>query len=289
MHVGHVSHPDAIRPRRRRDRGHPVGRDRLVVPAIRGKYPVAPLLTATQASCAHEAGYAVPADPLAQILQIQGNPRAAIGAPRLGVDNRDLGPQDLIALRPRRRLGLQPGIVAATGDREDLAQSLHGIRVAHRFDPGIPLGDGSERMPAAFFKMSLCSVIRTSSSCRRTTSAWSASLLSGGRRNPAARVPSPSRPHLYRLNTLIPSCRAVTSAACPLVLQSRTASRRYASSNFRGVAPDCFFAVMVESFFKAQRVSVKSGQPHQPLFRLGLNPVWNVASIRRGVWPLCLY
>ena len=114
--------------------------------------------------------------------------------------------------------------------------------------------------------MSLCSVIRASSSCKRSTSAWSASLLSGGRRIPAARDPSPSRPHLYRLNTLIPNCWAVTSAACPLVRQSRTASCRYASSNFRGVAPDCFFAVMVESFFKAQRVSVKSGQPHGSRF-----------------------
>src|ERR1019366_8473795 len=262
MHVGHIGHPDTIRPRGRRDRGHPVGRDRQVVPTVGGNHAVASLLTAPQARGAHETGDAMAAHSFAEIEQIQGNPGAAVGAPRLGVDGGDLGPQGLIALRTRRRIALQPRVVAASRHREDLTQPLHGVLVAHRFDPGIPLGDGSESMPAAFFKMSLCSVIRASSSCKRSTSAWRASLLSGGRRTPAARGPSPSRPHLYRLNTLIPSSWAVTSADRPLVRQRHTASRLNASSNCRGVAPACFFAVIVESFFKAQRVSVKSGEPH---------------------------
>jgi hypothetical protein len=81
MDMGHVSYPDAIRPRGRRDRGHPFWRDGLVVPAIRRDDPISPLLPAPQARCAHETGDAVPTDSYTLFLEIQGDPRTPVGPP----------------------------------------------------------------------------------------------------------------------------------------------------------------------------------------------------------------
>ena len=53
------------------------------------------------------------------------------------------------------------------------------ILAAQCLNLGIPLGGGSERMPAAFFRISRCSVSRRTSRRKRCTSACSASLLSG--------------------------------------------------------------------------------------------------------------
>ena len=75
MDIGHVSYPDAIRPRGRRDRGRPVWRDGLVVPAIRRDDPISPLLTAPQAYCAHETGDAVSTDSFRPVLGDPGDER----------------------------------------------------------------------------------------------------------------------------------------------------------------------------------------------------------------------
>ncbi len=76
----------------------------------------------------------------------------------------------------------------------------------------------------------------------------------------SARLEVPSCPHSFKVNTLIPNSPAIDSADRPLVYQRRTASHLNASSFLQGVASPCFAAVIVESFLKAQRVSVKSGK-----------------------------
>src|SRR5471032_1685080 len=100
----------------------------------------------------------------------------------------DLGAQFMIPARMRGVAGVDPRVVTTARDGERRTQRFDRILAAHRLDPGIPLGGGSERMPAAFFKMSRCSVSRRFSCRNRSTSNWRASLLSGKPGAPAARV-----------------------------------------------------------------------------------------------------
>src|SRR6266446_9970380 len=52
---------------------------------------------------------------------------------------------------------LRPVVIAAARDQERFAQPGYLVGAAHLFDPGIPLGGTSERMPRDFFNTSRCS------------------------------------------------------------------------------------------------------------------------------------
>lgn len=157
--------------------------------------PITPLLPAAQAILLHETGDAVPTDLFALALQLDGHARAAVGLPGLPVHARDLRPQFVIPPQARRNRNLRPRLVAAARNGEDRAKSFDGILVAHRLNPGMPLGDGSEDA-RGFFRISRCSVIRVSSRCKRSTSTGNSSFEAGGRNDPAARGAAPSRFHL---------------------------------------------------------------------------------------------
>ena len=75
-------------------------------------------------------------------------------------------------LRPQARSGapLQPVVVAAGGDFEIGTKQKQGVISFHRMDPFVAFGDGSERMPNVFFKMSRCS--RRCRFSRRAVSSW---------------------------------------------------------------------------------------------------------------------
>ena len=130
----------------------------------------------------------MPTDHLALCPQFNRDPRAAISLPRLPMRHGDHRAQLTIPAGMRGAGGAGPRVVTAARDGERRPQHFDRIIAAHLLDPGIPLGGGSERMPAAFFKMSRCSVSRRFSRRNRSTSNCNASLLSGKPGAPAARV-----------------------------------------------------------------------------------------------------
>ena len=109
-------------------------------------------------------------------LQLCGHARTAVSLPGLLVHERDLRSQFVISQPARRNGGLRPRVVAAARNGKDRAESFDRIFIAHSLNPDMPLGDGSERMPAAFFRISRCSVIRVSSRCKRSTSTCNCSF-----------------------------------------------------------------------------------------------------------------
>src|SRR6266404_4975800 len=72
---------------------------------------------------------------------------------------------------------LHPVVIAAARDQERFAQPGYLVLAAHLFDPGIPLGGTSERMPRDFFKTSRCSKSLVFSARKRRISASSSSTL----------------------------------------------------------------------------------------------------------------
>jgi hypothetical protein len=67
------------------------------------------------------------------------------------VHERELRPQLVLALPARRNRGLRPARNSRCAKRAKTAQSrLDRILVAHRVNPGIPLGEGSEGMRRGF-------------------------------------------------------------------------------------------------------------------------------------------
>lgn len=106
-------------------------------------------------------------------------PRTAIGSPRSAMDLSDALLHLRLVPNPDRVRCGPPLVVSSARCHQHLTEAFYRKIVAHCLNPGIPLGDGSERMPAAFFRMSRCSVIRDSSRRRRSFSATRSSLLTG--------------------------------------------------------------------------------------------------------------
>src|SRR6266581_4454150 len=163
--------------------------------AVGGANPEAAPGATLQPTLAHGSGHAVMADHFVLLAQDGCHPQTAVGATGVRMDLAHLSAKRLL---PRRAPGCTrlPGVIAAARDREGRAQVSHGVFAAHGLDPGIPLGDGSERMPAAFFRISRCSVTRVSSRCKRSTlscnSSFEVGFKSGSRAESAARLtPAP--------------------------------------------------------------------------------------------------
>src|SRR5436305_7575903 len=64
-----------------------------------------------------------------------------------------------------------PVVIAAARDQKRFTQPSHLVLAAHLFDPGIPLGGTSERMPSDFFSTSRCSKSFAFSARKRRISA----------------------------------------------------------------------------------------------------------------------
>jgi len=92
----------------------------------------------------------------------------------------------MIPERVRGLDGVYPRVVTTARDLERRVLDFDGVLAAHGLYPGIPLGGGSERMPAAFFRISRCLLSRSFSCRSRSTCNCNASLPSGKPADPAA-------------------------------------------------------------------------------------------------------
>ena len=120
---------------------------------------IAAFLAAAQALLLHEAGDAIASVAASFFAQLFLDARAAIGLAALGMNLVDLLGQRLIFHGARAGTGTPPlpVVIAAGGNFQVQAERQDGMIVFHRVDPFIAFGDGSERMPNVFFKMSHCS------------------------------------------------------------------------------------------------------------------------------------
>lgn len=160
-HVSQIAHPDLVRLGRGRQRREPVGGNRMRVSAVGGAHAIPSPLSTPQAVLPHQASDAMPPHRFTLRAQFHRDPRAAIRFPRLLMHHGDLGAQFTIPARMRGVAGADPRVVTAARDAERRTQRLDGILAAHRLDPGIPLGGGSEQRSqpasknASFFKRRL--------------------------------------------------------------------------------------------------------------------------------------
>jgi hypothetical protein len=148
-----------------------VGAGRAILGALPGKDPLR----------AHEAGDAVAPSCAAERTR---EPWAAVGLTTVGKLLADAFAQAGVLHLPRSGLAtpLFPVVITAARDQHGFAQPSHLILAAHLFDPGIPLGGTSERMPSDFFRTSRCSKSLAFSSRNRRFSASSSCLLRTGLR-----------------------------------------------------------------------------------------------------------
>ncbi len=88
------------------------------------------------------------------------------------LDSVALSAQDLVLQRPRPGIPTTaiPIVEPARGDLDGLAEHKDGMFVSHRVHPLVALGDGSERIPRVFFRISRCS--RRWRFSLKATSSW---------------------------------------------------------------------------------------------------------------------
>jgi hypothetical protein len=114
-------------------------------------HPISTGLAALQPGFFHQPSHAVAIYLLALLVQSDRHTRASIRAAGALVHAGDLRFYRLGLPRTRRSLRALPLVIPATRDLQHLAHRFDWMFAVHRFNPGIPLCDGSERMPAAFF------------------------------------------------------------------------------------------------------------------------------------------
>ncbi len=159
--------------------------DRLGMAAVRRARPAPVLLLAAQALGAHQSGAAALARMRARFPQILDNPRRSIGAPARLVEGGDLRRERRVCVRSGARSRLLPPVIAAGRDVQQATQQTDRMVALHRFDLGIPLSGGSERMPNDFFRTISRSRSRTISVRRRPFSFWASSRVCGAGPPPA--------------------------------------------------------------------------------------------------------
>jgi hypothetical protein len=199
--------------------------------------PVAALLATAQAGDAHEPGDTISTMAAALLTERLLNARTAIRLSAAGKNGGDPAGELLIGQGAWAKAitALLPVVEAAGGDFKELTQSQDGVIGFHRMDPFIALGDGSERMPNVFFKMSRCSVKWRIS--RRAASNWICNSAAERGFAPAAAFPPASAGakrccQAYSRLGRIPNSKATTLADLPLESQLLTASRLKVWSNF---------------------------------------------------------
>ena len=135
---------------------HPIGRDRSAVAAVGRGVSILGALPGKESFRTHEPGNAIASSRAAQRLR---QPRTAVGLTTAGKLLPDACAQEGVLELARTGLAapLFPSVIAAARDEQGLAQPSYLILAAHLFDPGIPLGGASERMPSDFFSTSRCS------------------------------------------------------------------------------------------------------------------------------------
>ena len=151
--VRHVPGPDLVGRARLELALHDVRRDRVRVIRI-GRAPKAPFLPRDDALFAHQ-----PLDPLladADALPAKGpvNARAAVPLAALRVRRRDLDGELRVRLRPLAARPLLPGVVAAAGDLEHLAQNGDRVVRLLRVDELEHHPFSFAKKAAAFFNIS---------------------------------------------------------------------------------------------------------------------------------------
>src|SRR3954464_4693868 len=156
--IGNICHPNLVGPGGPGQTGQPIGRDRLIMPAVGCPDAKALSLPPTNLLLSHEPLQTVAPVSLAASAQNRLDARNSISLPTLLMDLADLLFEPLILLSARPRLCLQflPVIKSTGGNTKCLAQGPNGMLASHDINPFIPLFWGSERMPNVFFKISRC-------------------------------------------------------------------------------------------------------------------------------------
>ena len=137
-----------------------VGRDGMVVVAVGGPDAPASLLTPAKALSIHQASHTVTPMTLTLLLEFSDDARAALGLAAVRMNGPNLLGQLLVleGSRPRCFAPSKPSVITALGHLEVRAKQVDGMVAFHRLNPGVTLGDGSERMPNVFFRISRCSL-----------------------------------------------------------------------------------------------------------------------------------
>ena len=121
-HIGDVRQPGFVRPRRLKAMPKEIGRDRMVVTAIRRHRQPALLPWHDQTLLAHEPGDPLSADAAPPGAQLGMDARTAIGLAALLEDLPDLGYQQSLVLCAPVRPATEPGIERARRDTDQPAQ-----------------------------------------------------------------------------------------------------------------------------------------------------------------------
>src|SRR6185295_12864511 len=156
--IGNIRHPNLVGPGGLRQMDQPIGRDRLIMPAVGCPDAKALSLPPTNLLLSHQPLQTVASMSLATSAQNRLDARSSISLPTLLMDLADLLFEPLILLpaQPRLPLPFLPVIISTGGNAKGLAQCPDGMLASHDTNPFIPLLWGSERMPNVFFKISRC-------------------------------------------------------------------------------------------------------------------------------------
>lgn len=152
--VGDVPHPLLIGARRRGCLGQVIGCDGQIMFAVRGDHSIAFLLPAAEPFFAHDPRYSIAPVAGSRAGECLANARAAIGLAAFLMQFNHLGAQELLFASAGTRLilTLNPIVITAARDLQQVAENLDGKFTFQRVDALEPLFGGSERMPNVFFK-----------------------------------------------------------------------------------------------------------------------------------------
>src|SRR5689334_7590892 len=225
-----VADPDRVRGCRRELPIEDIGGDGPRVLRIR-RHAEPPLGAGAQALRLHQPGDALAPDALTAIAQLRVHSRTAVPAPTLRMNRCDLHRQPLIALRPRGRRPLLPGIAARPGDPEHLAQRGYGEAGLLRRDEAELHSLSLAKKAVAFFRMSRS--IRRRLFSRRSCASSSRSLVVSAPAGPRPASISACRTHRRSAVSVRSSSRAIAPILFPLSRTNRTVSALNSSENAR--------------------------------------------------------